>query len=293
MQRKRNNNKTNSHQLTRPVKKCSGKPGRKRKMPALPIKFSCGSSANMTIPAHRPTMIIHPNDIHKKTITCIKALDSNATSTMPPLLKIESSIETNHPSFIHQNSGNLLASSQSSYGSMSGNEDLYLKQDLMTAVCENSYENSSEDTGVGGLSENELMSNDVIGNFDMESCAELSKVLSSLPSNTLDDLLTGKPLNFNDFDLIDFCEFLEPLHTSRDDEEYLDRAIEEVSASGMDQIAITAFEHLEGLDMLEMLDDEEQRQMISAATNLISMSGYLSHDQDNNNYSAMPSPMMS
>jgi hypothetical protein len=85
--------------------------------------------------------------------------------------------------------------------------------------------------------------------------------------------------------------FLEPLHTSRDDEEYLDRAIEEVSATGMDQIAITAFEHLEGLDMLEMLDDDEQRQMISAATNLISMSGYMSsHDQE---LSAMPSPMMS
>lgn len=92
--------------------------------------------------------------------------------------------------------------------------------------------------------------------------------------------------------------FLEPLQTSRDDEEYLDRAIEEVSSVGIDQIAITAFDHLDGLgDMLEMMDDEEQRQMISAATNLISMStmqamqGFLSnHDQD---YSAMPSPMMS
>lgn len=149
----------------------------------------------MTIPAHRPTMIIHPNDIHKKTMTSMK-------TTMPPL-KMDSTIELNHPSFIHQNSGNLLASSQSSYGSMSGNEDLYLKQDLMTAVCENSYE-SSEDTGVGGLSENELMSNDVIGNFDMESCAELSKVLSSLPSNTLDDLLTGKMeicINLHNFNL--------------------------------------------------------------------------------------------
>lgn len=89
----------------------------------------------------------------------------------------------------------------------------------------------------------------------------------------------------------DFIIFLEPLQTSRDDEEYLDRAIEEVSAGGMDQIAITAFDHLEGLgDMLELMDDE-QRQMISAATNLISMSNFLSnHDQD---YSAMPSPMMS
>lgn len=88
-----------------------------------------------------------------------------------------------------------------------------------------------------------------------------------------------------------FTFILEPLHTSRDDEEYLDRAIEEVSASGMDQIAITAFEHLEGLDMLD-LDEDEQRQMLSAATNLISMSNFLSsHDQDNN-YS-MPSPMMS
>lgn len=87
---------------------------------------------------------------------------------------------------------------------------------------------------------------------------------------------------------------LEPLQTSRDDEEYLDRAIEEVTSVGIDQIAITAFDHLDGLDMLEMMDDEEQRQMISAATNLISMSGMQSflsnHDQD---YSAMPSPMMS
>lgn len=60
----------------------------------------------------------------------------------------------------------------------------------------------------------------------------------------------------------------------------------------MDQIAITAFDHLDGLDMLEMMDDEEQRQMISAATNLISMQGFLSsHDQD---YAVtMPSPMMS
>lgn len=116
-------------------------------------------------------------------------MSQGTTNNLLPL-KMENLLESNHQ-FIHHNSGNLLASSQSSYGSMSGNEDLYLKQDLMTAVCENSYE-SSEDTGVGGLSENELMSNDVIGNFDMESCAELSKVLSSLPSNTLDDLLTGE-----------------------------------------------------------------------------------------------------
>lgn len=72
----------------------------------------------------------------------------------------------------------------------------------------------------------------------------------------------------------------------------MDRAIEEVSSVGIDQIG---FEHLDRLgDMLEMMDDEEQRQMISAATNLISMSGMQgflsSHDQD---YSAMPSPMMS
>lgn len=82
--------------------------------------------------------------------------------------------------------------------------------------------------------------------------------------------------------------FLEPLTTSRDDEEYLDRAIEEVSSVGMDQIAITAFDHLISNSemMLEMMDEE----MISAATNLISMSGFIGHDQE---YSAMPSPMMS
>lgn len=192
MQRKRN--KTNCPMI-RPVKKSakeSGKPGRKKKTPASSIKFSPLSSSGGNITQHRPTMIIHPNDIHKKTATIkTNAMSLGTNNNLLPL-KMENLLESNHQ-FIHHNSGNLLASSQSSYGSMSGNEDLYLKQDLMTAVCENSYE-SSEDTGVGGLSENELMSNDVMGNFDMESCAELSKVLSSLPSNTLDDLLTGEKL---------------------------------------------------------------------------------------------------
>lgn len=67
-----------------------------------------------------------------------------------------------------------------------------------------------------------------------------------------------------------------------------------MSSVGIDQIAITAFDHLDGLDMLEMMDQEEQRQMFAAASNLISMSGMQSflsnHDQD---YAAMPSPMMS
>lgn len=117
-------------------------------------------------------MIIHPNDIHKVTI------------------QPKQEVAPEHHQFIHHNSGNLLASSQSSYGSItSASDDLYLKQDLMT-MCENSYE-SSEDTGVGGLSENELMSNDVIASLDMESSDELQKVLSSLATNTLDDLLTG------------------------------------------------------------------------------------------------------
>lgn len=129
------------------------------------------------VPGHRPTMIIHPHDIQKPTVKL----------TQPQLQKQEIPLESHQ--FIHQNSGNLLASSQSSYGSMTS-EDLYLKQDLMT-ICENSYE-SSEDTGVGGLSENELMPHDIVGAFDMESCAELTKVLSSLPTNTLDDLLTGE-----------------------------------------------------------------------------------------------------
>lgn len=85
------------------------------------------------------------------------------------------------------------------------------------------------------------------------------------------------------------CSILEPLTTSRDDEEYLDRAIEEVSSVGMDQIAITAFDHLISNSemMLEMMDEE----VMMAANNLISMSGFLSnHDQE---YAAMPSPMMS
>jgi hypothetical protein len=123
--------------------------------------------------------VIHPNDIMRVTTT---------TMTVP-----KQEIAPEHHQFIHHNSGNLLASSQSSYSSIaSASDDLYLKQDLMT-ICENSYE-SSEDTGVGGLSENELMSHDVIGSLDMESSDELTKVLSSLATNTLDDLLTGKLL---------------------------------------------------------------------------------------------------
>jgi hypothetical protein len=130
-----------------------------------------------TIPGHRPTMIIHPNDIQKP----LKLSTQQVKQEFPP----------DSHQFIHHNSGNLLASSQSSYGSItSTSDDLYLNKDLMT-ICENSYE-SSEDTGVGGLSENELMHHDVIGSLDMESSDELTKVLSSLAENTLNDLLTGK-----------------------------------------------------------------------------------------------------
>jgi hypothetical protein len=141
------------------------------------------ASSKPAVPGHRPTMIIHPNDIHKPVVkVAVQQLQLHKQEILPE----------NHQ-FIHQNSGNLLASSQSSYGSMtSTSDDIYLKQDLLT-ICENSYE-SSEDTGVGGLSENELMPHDVMGAFDMESCAELTKVLSSLPTNTLDDLLTGELL---------------------------------------------------------------------------------------------------
>lgn len=174
-----------SNPLIRPVKNI-GKAGRKKKTL---------QSANLFTP--RPTMIIHPNDLHKQqpiknNNIFIENLSSSpsSSSSSTSLQSKQENLQQESNQFIHQNSGFLLASSQSSYGSMSsGNEDLYLKQDLMTAACENSYESS--DTGVGGLSENELISHDVIGNFDMESCAELSKVLSSLPSNTLDDLLTG------------------------------------------------------------------------------------------------------
>lgn len=156
--------------MIRPVKK-NGKNG-KKKLTMLPSK--------PVIPGHRPTMIIHPNDI-QNPIVKVSLQQHQQKQEIPP---------ESHQ-FIHQNSGNLLASSQSSYSSMtSASDDMYLKQDLLT-ICENSYE-SSEDTGVDGLSDNELMPHDVMGAFDMESCAELTKVLSSLPTNTLDDLLTGE-----------------------------------------------------------------------------------------------------
>lgn len=156
--------------MIRPVKK-NGKNG-KKKLTVAPSKPA--------VPGHRPTMIIHPNDIQKPVVKVALPQQQLQKQEIPP---------ESHQ-FIHQNSGNLLASSQSSYGSMtSTSDDIYLKQDLLT-ICENSYE-SSEDTGVGGLSENEL---NELGAFDMASCAELTKVLSSLPTNTLDDLLTGELL---------------------------------------------------------------------------------------------------
>lgn len=163
--------RTNKAPMIRPVKK-NGKNGKKKLTSLKPL-----------IAGHRPTMIIHPNDIHKPVKVTMQQQQQQQ--------QLQKQEVPEHHQFIHHNSGNLLASSQSSYGSItSTSDDLYLKQDLMT-MCENSY-GSSEDTGVGGLSENELMPHDVIGPFDMESCAELTKVLSSLPTNTLDDLLTGE-----------------------------------------------------------------------------------------------------
>lgn len=170
--------KRNKAPMIRPVKK-NGKNAKKKMTNSKPM-----------IPGHRPTMIIHPNDIQKPMKVTVQPQQQQQ-------LQQQKQEIPEHHQFIHHNSGNLLASSQSSYGSITSvSDDLYLKQDLMT-MCENSY-GSSEDTGVGGLSENELMPHDVIGPFDMESCAELTKVLSSLPTNTLDDLLTGELAIFSD-----------------------------------------------------------------------------------------------
>lgn len=123
-------------------------------------------------------MVIHPNDIQRSKSTKSNAHRANNAAQQ----KLDSSALDNHQ-FIHRNSGNLLASSQSSFSSIgSASDDIYMKQDLMT-ICENTYE-SSEDTGVGGLSENELMPHDVIGHLDMDGSDELVKFC--------DDILTGE-----------------------------------------------------------------------------------------------------
>lgn len=139
-------------------------------------------------PLGRPAkLVIHPNDIQKNKLTKQNALRTNNAAQQ----NVDSSALDNHQ-FIHRNSGNLLASSQSSFSSIaSASDDLYIKQDLMT-ICENTYE-SSEDTGVGGLSENELMPHDVIGHLDMDGSDELVKFC--------DDILTGELL----FDIQTAC----------------------------------------------------------------------------------------
>lgn len=167
-----------------------------------------------TVPGHRPTYIIHPHPIQQPL-----PIQSPETNFQLNTSSLKQDMVENHQ-FIHHNSGNLLASSQPQFnsGHEYGLDEMAIaKQDLMT-ICENSYE-SSEDTGVGGLSESELMSHDVIGEscrkdvfalvtsfnqksfdlfilenipFDMESCAELTKVLSSIAPNTLDYFFTGK-----------------------------------------------------------------------------------------------------
>lgn len=168
-----------SHQLLDPAKpKKTTQVARKRVAIANkePAKKKKSPIVKPVMVHGQKKLVIHPHDIQKPM----------KVTTIPK----QEIVHENHQ-FIHHNSGNLLASSQSSYSSIaSASDDLYLKQDLMT-ICENSYE-SSEDTGVGGLSENELMSHDVIGSLDMESSDELTKVLCSLPTNTLDDLLTGE-----------------------------------------------------------------------------------------------------
>lgn len=130
-------------------------------------------------PLGRPAkMVIHPNDIQRSKSTKSNAHRANNAAQQ----KVDSSALDNHQ-FIHRNSGNLLASSQSSFSSIgSASDDIYMKQDLMT-ICENTYE-SSEDTGVGGLSKNELMPHDVIGHLDMDGSDELAKFC--------DDILTGE-----------------------------------------------------------------------------------------------------
>lgn len=181
-----------AHQLIDPAKpKKTTQVSRKRivKEPAKKISKKKATAIVKPVMIHgQKKMIIHPNDIMKVT-------------TVP-----KQEIAPENHQFIHHNSGNLLASSQSSYSSIaSASDDLYLKQDLMT-ICENSYE-SSEDTGVGGLSENELMSHDVMGSLDMESSDELTKVLSSLATNTLDDLLTGESATFMSIELLLIIRF--------------------------------------------------------------------------------------
>jgi len=166
--------RTKQSPMIRPLKRSGKNQKRKLTVPAKP-----------SIPAHRPTMIIHPNDIQKQSAVKIQPQQLHHHQQLPQ----RQEIVADNNQFIHQNSGNVFASSQSTFSESHHMTDL-IQQDLMT-ICENSYE-SSEDTGVGGLSESELISHDVIGSFDMESCAELTKVLSSLPTNTLDDLLTGE-----------------------------------------------------------------------------------------------------
>lgn len=135
------------------------------------------------IPTGRPAkLVIHPNDIQKKHTNNQRP---NNTQQQPKVVENVTSSLVNHQ-FIHQNSGNLLASSQSSLSTFCStpntSDNLYLNKDLMT-MCENNYE-SSEDTGVGGLSENELMPHEIIGTLDMEGTDELAKFCN--------DILTGK-----------------------------------------------------------------------------------------------------
>lgn len=114
-----------------------------------------------TVPGHRPTYIIHPHSI-QQPLPLVQSPQNNFQLNTSSL---KQDMVENHQ-FIHHNSGNLLASSQPQFngGHEYGLDEMAVaKQDLMT-ICENSYE-SSEDTGVGGLSESELMSHDVIGEF--------------------------------------------------------------------------------------------------------------------------------
>lgn len=116
-------------------------------------------------------------------------------------------------------------------------------QDLLN-ICENSSAYaSSEDTGVGGLSESELMvAQDVIEEIPFE-IGNLNNVLSQLPPDAFNELLfSEQEQNGPSFE------------STQEEEEDLERALEVVGVKSLEDMTVESANFLG--DFLDNVDDE-------------------------------------
>lgn len=151
-------------------------------------------------------------------------------------------VQQQQQQYTHQQVQQILAAA-----SVGGGTTIGATQDLLN-ICENSSAYaSSEDTGVGGLSESELMAaQDVIEEIPFE-IGNLNNVLSQLPPDAFNELLFSEQDGQNGGP---------PFESTREEEEDLERALEAVGehVKSLEDMTVESA-NLFG-DFLDNVDDE-------------------------------------